>query len=214
MAPYQVSYNGFTTSSATTTTTWYEGTTSASTTTSFQITDNGYIFYTPTVIYYPQSTDNTYVYDYKVEVVYPQPVVGEAERRKRLEEEEQERKRRVAEYERMERERQKAEEKAVDCLLDVLGREQTEIYKRTGNLLVKGEQFDWLFDKEGKVYRCEKDKVVQLCLHSDEKHKQPLTDNVITLALHAKFMEKEMAKGHFIREIKRLEFKLPEAANF
>jgi len=214
MAPYQTTWNYESTASSTTsatwqTTTWYEGT---STTTSYQTTDNGYVIYTPTVIYYsPQSTDNTYVWSYEV---VEAPKISEAERKKRLDEAEEERKRRLAEYERMEKERQKAEERAVDCLLDVLGQEQTEIYKRTGNLLVKGERFDWLFNKEGKVYRCEKDKVVQLCLHSEEKSKQPLTDNVITLALHAKFAEKEMEKGHFLREVKRQEFQLPEAANF
>jgi len=213
MAPYQTTWNYESTASSATsaawqTTTWYEGT---STATSYQTTDNGYVIYTPTtVVYYsPQSTDNTY-WSYKIET----PKISAAEQRKRLAEEEEERKRRLAEYERMEKERQKAEERAVDCLLDVLGQEQTEIYKRTGNLLVKGERFDWLFDKEGKVYRCEKDKVVQLCLHSEEKHKQPVTDNVITLALHAKFAEKEMDKGHFIREVKRKDFQLPEAANF
>ena len=110
----------------------------------------------------------------------------------------------------LEKKKQEAEAKALDLLLDLIGEEQAKIFKETGNLLVKGEKFDWLLEKDGKVYRVEKDKVVQLCLHTTDRFKQPEADNVIALALHAKFAEKAMSRGHHINDL--YNFQMPKAA--
>lgn len=186
--------------SPTTSTTWYTSPTTittwenSGTCNHYQITDNTVYVYVETPAQTPAQT--------------PEQVEENRRQEQALAEE------RLAKYREIEAKRAKAEEKAIECLLDLLGPEQAETYKRTGNLLVKGVEFDWLLTKEGRVYRCEKDKVVQLCLHSEEKHRQPDTDNVITLALHAKFAEKEMARGNFQHSFEKKSFKIPEAANF
>jgi len=115
-------------------------------------------------------------------------------------------------YAEMEAKRIKAEQKALQLVMDLIGEEQARIYEQTGNLLVKGERYDWLLKREGKVYRVEKDKVSLLCIHTENGHRsrQPETDNVISLALNAKFNEKEMEKANFVSGHNL--FQMPRAA--
>lgn len=145
------------------------------------------------------ATTNTYVYTPPQET--PMPVYP------REDPEVTERYRQLAEK------KKAAEAKAMELILDLLGPEQTEIYKRTGNLFVKGQECDWLISSGGKVSKIQKGKVVSLCVHSAHRHAQPESDNVIALALHAKFAEKELlSRANVIREV--LQEKLPEAACF
>jgi len=132
--------------------------------------------------------------------------------RRALHENEQRRRENQRRYEEMESKRASAEKKALQLVMDLIGEEQAKIYEQTGNLLVKGEHYDWLLKKEGKVYRVGKGKISLLCIHTENEHrrKQPETDNVIALALHAKFNEKEMEKANFVSSHNL--FQMPEAA--
>src|SRR5512137_1479377 len=120
----------------------------------------------------------------------------------------------VPDYAKIEEKRFKAEKKALELILDLLGEDQAKLYEKTGKLFVKGEKFDWLIDINGQVFRLEKDKVVQLCVHSKDRYSQPPSDNVIALALHAKFAEKKLLKeANHVRDRSDM-LPLPEAANF
>lgn len=112
----------------------------------------------------------------------------------------------------LEEQRKAAEERAVELLMDIVGPEEAAVYRETGNLLVKGHGFDWLIGRGGSVRRIEKSKVVSLCLHSTRRYEQPETDNVVALALHAKFAEEEMAKGNRLNEKRLEDFVMPRAA--
>lgn len=102
------------------------------------------------------------------------------------------------------RKREKAERKAMELLEDVIGSEQTKVYKETGRLFVKGEKYDWLIEKQDdknhlgyvKMRKFRKGKVSDLCVHvvEDPKERLPITDKVLTLALNAKLSEDEFDK--------------------
>lgn len=123
-----------------------------------------------------------------------------------------ERKEREQKARELEAQRKAAEERAVELLMDIVGHEEAAVYLETGNLLVKGHKFDWLIGRGGSVRRIEKNKVVNLCLHSDKRYEQPETDNVVALALHAKFAEDEMAKGNRLSYTRIEDFVMPRAA--
>ena len=76
-----------------------------------------------------------------------------------------------------------AELTAQDLLMDLIGEKELEYYRETGRLLVKGRKHDYVLKKEGGVYKVEKDKIIDLCIHLKEKYKYPDTDNVIGLLL-------------------------------
>ena len=113
---------------------------------------------------------------------------------------------------------QKAEEIAQELLLDLIGPEQMEVYKRTGRVFVKGRKFDWLLQTEGsrcRLKRITRDKVHDLCIHigNDEI---PKTDQVIGYLLNAKFNEEHLDKtANLVRvnEKKDFEDRIKEAAN-
>ena len=87
-----------------------------------------------------------------------------------------------------------AEEVAQILLGELIGEEQLAVYKETGRLLVTGRKHDYLVHKTGGVQRVEKGKIVDLCVHVQEKILLPPTDNVIGLAMYIKADEKDFNK--------------------
>lgn len=114
--------------------------------------------------------------------------------------------------------RHNAEETAKKLLLDLIGTEQMEVYKRTGRVFVKGREFDWLLITEGnlcKLKKITKDKVYDLCIHIDADL-IPKTDQVIGYLLNAKFNEKHLEKtANLVRvnDKKDFEERIKDAAN-
>lgn len=92
------------------------------------------------------------------------------------------------------REKEEAEERAVECLIDIIGKEQGEVYRETGRLLVHGEKYSWLLKKSGGVFRIGKDKANKYCVHLKDLHSYPETDNIISLAMRLKDDEKAVEK--------------------
>lgn len=92
------------------------------------------------------------------------------------------------------RKREAAEVKAKELLLDLIGDDQLEVYERTGRLFVKGKKNDYIVQKQGYVKEVGKDKVVDLCIHLNNKTKYPETDNVVALKLLIEGNEKEFIK--------------------
>lgn len=112
----------------------------------------------------------------------------------------------------------KAEEKAQELLLDLIGPVEMAIYKRTGRVFVKGREFDWLLQTEGnrcRLQKVTKDKVHDLCIHMSD-YKIPKTDQVVGFLLNAKFNEEHLDKtANLVRvnEKKDYENSLREAAS-
>ena len=104
---------------------------------------------------------------------------------------------------------QKAEEVAQELLLDLIGPEQMEVYKRTGRVFVKGRTFDWLLQTEGsrcKLKKITKDKVQDLCIHIDND-RIPKTDQVIGYLLNAKFNDEHLDKpANLVRVNEKTDF--------
>jgi len=103
---------------------------------------------------------------------------------------------------RIEEERKQAEIKSKELLLDLIGKEQADLYEKTGRLLVKGNKHDYLIKKIGGVIKVEKDKLSDLCIHLENRYAFPETDNVISLMLLAKADEEEfnrIANNHGTR---------------
>jgi hypothetical protein len=100
-------------------------------------------------------------------------------------------------------------------LLDTLiGRGQRRVYERTGRILVKGKEFDYLLYKEGDVRRVEKDKIVDLCVHIKDKFRYPEADNLVALILTIRANEKHFNKlANLKRTVDRRADSIPEAAN-
>lgn len=97
------------------------------------------------------------------------------------------------------RQKRKAEATAWKLLEDVITPEETKHYKKTGRLLVHGQEYDWLIKKPtyegGKpgVVRVEKNKLTDICVHTNggKDHEIPEGDRILSLALSAKFNEKD-----------------------
>ena len=77
----------------------------------------------------------------------------------------------------------KAEDKAKQLLLDLIGEEELKVYEETGRLFVKGNKYDYVVRRHGGVERIEKDKITDLCVHLKNSYSYPKTDNVIALKL-------------------------------
>jgi hypothetical protein len=90
--------------------------------------------------------------------------------------------------------KKKAELTAQELLEDLISKEQLEYYKETGRLLVRGRKHDYVVKRAGGVYKVEKDKVVDLCIHLREQFKYPVTDNVIALKLFIESDENSFLK--------------------
>lgn len=108
--------------------------------------------------------------------------------------------------------KKKAEEKALELLLDLIGKEQLEIYKKTGRLFVKGNKYDYIIQKSGFIKRVEKDKITDLCVHLSNRYKFPDTDNVIAMKLALEIDEDLVLKKANIHGFEKRTNKLPEAA--
>lgn len=118
-----------------------------------------------------------------------------ARRKKAAEQEEARRLERIEQVKRQ----TAAEEVALELLETLIGRKEREVYQRTGRLMVKGKEADYIIDKNRGVWRVEKNKVVDLCIHLKERYKYPDTDNVIAVALNLLDDEKnfnELANRH------------------
>jgi len=101
-------------------------------------------------------------------------------------------------------EKDSAEKKAKDLLLDLIGEDELKIYEKTGRLFVKGKKFDYIVINGGKVQKIEKDKITDLCVHLAERSKYPPTDNVISLKLAIEAEEDKvlrLANNHGSRDL-------------
>jgi hypothetical protein len=102
-------------------------------------------------------------------------------------------------YQKIEEEKKAAEEKAKKLLFDLIGEDQSEIYNKTGQVLVKGKKYDYLVPKTGFIKRIEKDKVTNLCVHLRDRFSYPETDNVVAMMLAIKADEdwvNQLANNH------------------
>ena len=125
----------------------------------------------------------------------------EAVKRRR---EEKQRRKRLVRVAMEARRREEAEKKAAQLLIDVLGLEQYEVYKRTGRILIHGNKHDWIVHQSGMVQRFEKHKVIDLCVSLAERWRYPKDDNIVAMALTAKLNEDELiSKANKIRERKK-----------
>lgn len=86
----------------------------------------------------------------------------------------------------------KAEARARNLLLDLIGEDELKVYQETGRLFVKGNRYDYIVRKTGTIQRIEKDKLTDLCVHLASNHKCPKTDNVIALKLALESDEDEV----------------------
>ncbi len=97
-----------------------------------------------------------------------------------------------------------AERKAKDLLLDVIGEDQLELFERTGRLIVKGRNFDWLIKRykypnqedhtaQISISRIKKDKVWDLCVRLDDGRLPP-SDKVLGFLLNAKYNEEDFSE--------------------
>lgn len=100
------------------------------------------------------------------------------------------------------RRKSKAEYKAMELLTNLLEPDQIEVYKKTGRVLIKGNEFDWLIERYKQCHKEEftpydnvhikkikKDKIYDLCISQHKQMELPSTDKVIGFALMAKANE-------------------------
>ena len=87
-----------------------------------------------------------------------------------------------------------AELTAQELLEDLIGGEELALYRETGRLVVPGRKYTYVLKKEGGVYKVEKDKIIDLCIHLKEKYKYPETDNIISLKALIEANEYEFLK--------------------
>jgi hypothetical protein len=87
-----------------------------------------------------------------------------------------------------------AELTAQDLLKDLITVEQFEYYKETGHLVVNGRKYDYVIEKGRGVFKVDKDKVRDLCIHLKNRYSFPDTDNVIGLLLALRTNEKKFLK--------------------
>lgn len=86
-------------------------------------------------------------------------------------------------YAKMRTQRDAAEEKAQQLLMDLIGPDQLDIYKKTGRLYVRGDHHDYILKKGGLVKQVGKKEVVDMCVHLKNRTKYPETDNLVGLKL-------------------------------
>lgn len=94
-------------------------------------------------------------------------------------------------------EKEAAENKAKELLLDLVSEKEFEMYEKTGRLLVKGRKHNYLINKSGRIVIVKDEKTVQgMCIHlnSQARNKCPDTDNVIALKLNIEYREKQFLK--------------------
>ena len=101
--------------------------------------------------------------------------------------------------EELRQEKEAAENKAKELLLDLVSEKEFELYKRTGKLLVKGRKHSYIISKAGKIVMVKNkdERVIQgMCIHlnNTDKYKCPETDNVIALKLNIENDEEKFLK--------------------
>ena len=92
---------------------------------------------------------------------------------------------------------QKAEIKAQQLLLDLIGEDELKVYNETGRLFVKGRNHDYIIQRDRLInglQQIQKDKIVDFCVHIQNKFNCPKTDNVIALKLAIENDESEVLK--------------------
>ena len=100
----------------------------------------------------------------------------------------------------------KAETRAKDLLLDLIGKDELKVYEKTGRLFIKGQKYDYIIRRDktiGGLERIEKDKITDLCVHLQSISKYPKTDNVIALKLAIETDEEKvlsLANNHGSRD--------------
>ncbi len=102
--------------------------------------------------------------------------------------------RREAKATKLKEEKLLAETRAKELLLDLIGEEELKVYSETGRLFVKGKKFDYILQKTGFIQRIEKNKIVDMCVHLDNRFKFPETDNVVAMKLAIEEDEKGILK--------------------
>ena len=127
--------------------------------------------------------DNTVKYT-PVQRSIPAPSQEEIDRRReRRDQERKESEERQKRYDEMERKREAAEEKAKQLLLDLIGEDQLKVYEETGRVFVKGRKQDYIVQRQGTVIQIQKDKLVDMCVHLENRTKYPETDNVVAMKI-------------------------------
>lgn len=107
--------------------------------------------------------------------------------------------------------RANADERAKALLMDLIGPEQLARFERTGRLWVRGKKHDYIIPKEGFIKRVEKEKIIDMCVHLENKTKFPAVDNVVAMKLALETDEEtvlEKANEHHSRD----RHELPECA--
>jgi hypothetical protein len=90
-------------------------------------------------------------------------------------------------------EKEAAEVKAKELLLDLIGPEQLKVFEETGRLFVRGRNHDYIVREGHKhIRKITKDKVIDLCVHIPLS--LPSTDNVIALKLALEADEDEVVR--------------------
>ena len=87
-----------------------------------------------------------------------------------------------------------AEVTAQELLEDLIGESALTLYNETKRLVVKGRKYDYVIRKQGGVYKIEKGKVIDLCIHLKRQYTYPETDNVIALKILIEADEREFLK--------------------
>ena len=123
----------------------------------------------------------------------------------------------AARAEALRKEKAAADEKALELLQDLITNEEFETYQKTGRLLVRGRNHDYLVQRDsGWVVRCEKGKVADLCMHLDNYHAYSKHDNVIAMKLFLEGREDEFNREASLcgrREPDSVETKLLRVVN-
>lgn len=96
--------------------------------------------------------------------------------------------------EELKEQKRQAELTAQELLEDLIGEEELARYKETNRLVVRGRKSDYVIDKTRGVWKVDKDKVVDLCIHLKRRYKYPETDNVISLKLLIEANESEFLR--------------------
>jgi hypothetical protein len=90
--------------------------------------------------------------------------------------------------------KERVELTAQKLLEDLISEEELALYRDTGRLVVKGRQFDYVLNKDVGVYKVDKDKIRDLCIHLRNRYAFPASDNIISLKLLIESNEKEFLR--------------------
>lgn len=100
-----------------------------------------------------------------------------------------------------------AEAVALELLKELIGEKETKVFEETGRLFVKGSKHDYIVNREGRLWKLEKGKVRELCVHLRDSWLYPSVDNVIALKCFIEADEYSLLKkanDHGVRELKEL----------